>query len=386
MKIAYVCNEYPPALHGGIGTFVSSIAHGMLAAGHQVSVVGWGKNPGERDDSGVRVVTLPESTCRGMAWWINRRRVCRWVQREARAGNVEIVESPEFQGPLITRPGRTPVVLRLHLSATAIGRHGKRPVSGLTGYCEKRCLSLFRSWIAVSKYALELTRNTFLIQPREFKTVYSPIAPANERSQPFPDLPSLFVLYAGGAVSRRKGAYVLAEAATQFLRTHTDLRLVFIGPLVSEEGVSADDRIRGIVGADLASRVVFCGRVSRDTLLKSMRQAAVFVYPSTLETFGLVTAEAMMQGCPVIACETGPSPELLSNGQTGLLVPPNSPESIAQAVTRLLTDRASANQIARAGQSMVRSRFTLQRCVNETLAFYEDCLSRSRRVARIPAN
>lgn len=375
MKIAYICNEYPPAPHGGIGTFVHSIAHGMTAAGHKVSVVAWGNEPGETDDSGVRIVTLPESKRRGMAWWINRQRICQWVRREAAAGNIDIVESPEFQGPLISRPGKTPVVLRLHLSASAIAHHARTQVRGLTGYCEKRSLALFRSWIPVSKFALELTRKTFGLEPRAARTVYYPIASSGESTPPVDGLPEgPFVLYAGGTVSRRKGAYVLAEAASRFLRTHPGLHLVYVGPHEHEDGVCADERIRNIVGAELTPRVVCCGRISRDTLLATMKRATAFIYPSTLETFGLVTAEAMLQACPVIVCNTGPCPEFVRHGRTGILVPPDSPEAIVKAVNQLLHDKEDADRMAKAGQRAVRSRFNLQRCVDETLEFYRDCL------------
>ena len=58
MKLAYVCMEYPPASHGGIGTFLQTIAHAMSRAGHTVTVVVLGEQDAERNDQGVRVVTL----------------------------------------------------------------------------------------------------------------------------------------------------------------------------------------------------------------------------------------------------------------------------------------------------------------------------------------
>lgn len=371
MKIAYVCNEYPPAPGGGIGTFVHTIAHGMRDAGHQVSVVGWGDNAGERDDNGIRVVTLPESKTRGIAWWVNRRRIWRWLKREATAGNIDIVETPEFQGPLISKIGDTPVVVRLHLSAAAIAKHAGKEMRGLTRFCEKRTLSLFHSWIAVSDYALELTKETFVLEPRKTVTIYYPVSQPRETDTELPLLPSRFVLYAGGTVSRRKGAYLLAEAARDFLASHPDLHLVYIGPLESEEGTPADQRIRAVVGAELQSRVHFLGRMSRDAVLACMKSAAGFAYPSTLETFGLVTAEAMLQGCPVVVCDTGPCPEFVEHEKTGLLVPPNDAKAFSAAVNRLLDNRALADRLSDAGKELTSNRFTLSRCVTDTLSFYE---------------
>lgn len=383
MKLVYLCNEYPPEPHGGIGTFVQAIAHGMKNAGHRVWVAGLGEHPGERDDAGVRVVTLPRGRTRNVSWWLDRLRLCRWLEQQAARGQADLVEAPEYQGPLLTRPGRLPVVLRLHLSATTVAGHAGRPVRRSVRFCEARCLSLFRSWIPVSHYALALTEKTFGLRPAASRVIYSPIAPAAEEAPALPDLPPRFVLFAGGTVSRRKGAETLAEAARIFLPDQPDLHLVYIGPIAAEEGVPADRRIFDIVGPGLAPRVHFCGRMSRSALLACMRSAAVFAYPSTLETFGLVMAEAMLQGCPVVACDCGPCPEFIESGTTGLLVPPHAPRDLAAAVQHLLQDPSEAARLARAGQRSVQARFTLERCVEETTAFYEQCLTATRTSPRM---
>jgi glycosyltransferase involved in cell wall biosynthesis len=378
MKIVYICNEYPPTPHGGIGTFVYTIANGMKAAGHEVTVLGLGKNHYERNEAGVRVITLPLCNTFGIAWWINRNRICRWLKKEAASGNIDIVEAPEFQGPLISHPGRLPVVLRLHLSATAINEYAGKPVNFIMRFCEKKCLTLFRSWIPVSQFALDLTRRTFGVDALLSKTIYCPISPPNvEDLVPF-DMPVRFVLYAGGTVSQRKGAYMLAEAAKQFLVTDSCLHLVYVGPLAIEDGTPADEKILGILGAELAGRVFFTGRISRDAVLACMKRAVVFCYPSTLETFGLVTAEAMMQGCPVVVCNTGPSPEFVDHEKTGLLVSPNTPSELAKAVNWLLENKDDADRIANAGQCLMLEKFTLEQCLEETLSFYEKCIEGQR--------
>ena len=101
MKIVFLCNEYPPHQNlGGIGVFTHTVAHGLVDAGHEVTVLGFGENHGERDDQGVRVVVLPETTVRGIAGYMNRRRLFSWLKREARNGRIDVVETPEYQGML----------------------------------------------------------------------------------------------------------------------------------------------------------------------------------------------------------------------------------------------------------------------------------------------
>jgi len=378
MKIAYICNEYPPAPHGGIGTFLQTIARGMLAAGHEVSVAGWGPVPREWSDQGVQVTVLPESRLRGLSWILNRLRLGRWLQRRAEAGQLDLVEAPEFQGPLLLPFRAVPLIARLHLSATAIARHAGHQPRGMTQYCEKRMLQICPAWIGVSRFALELTRRTFHLTPQRSAIINYPVVAEPERADCPPDLPERFALFAGGTVSERKGAYLLAEAARTFLAKYPDLKLVYAGPLAAEGNASAADRICELLGPALSQRVRFLGRIPRAVLLACMRRAKVFAYPSTLETFGLVTAEAMLQGCAVVVANVGPCPEFVKHEATGLLVPPGDAAALAGAVENLLDHPEFASRLGNAGCRSVQQRFTRERCVADSLSFYEAVVSEFR--------
>jgi glycosyltransferase involved in cell wall biosynthesis len=379
MKIAYVCNEYPPAPHGGIGTFVYTMAHGMSDRGHEITVVGWGDQPGETDDDGVRVVILPMSRIRFIGWYLNRRRLADWLSRETLKGSIDIIETVDFEGPLIYRIKRIPVVVRLHLTDTSIRKHSGLKLKGMNCYCEKKQLTMHPTWIPVSRWALELTKKTFGFGPSESKTIYSPIGAPLEKNPDLPPLPRNFVLFAGGKVSRRKGALVLAEAAVLFLKKHRDLNLVFAGFLEKENRKPIDRSIQDILGPELSKRVSFLGRLSRDQVLAVMRKAAVFAYPSTLETFGLVIGEAMLQGCPVIVCEGGPNPEFVEHEKTGLIVPSNDPAALSEAVTRSLKNRKLSKKMSKTALRQVKTRFSLKKSMDDSIDFYRNRIKLKRK-------
>src|SRR5262249_39629939 len=151
-----------------------------------------------------------------------------------------------------------------------------------------------------------------------------------------------------GYVCGRKGAYAVAEAARLFLPPYPDLRLVYLGELADEGGVRADRQIREIAGPELSHRILCVGRVKRQTLLTTMRHAKVFVYPSRLETCGLVVGEAMLAGLPVVTSTGNPFPEYLTNEVTGLLVPPDSPAALGSAVRRLIDSPELAQRLSTA--------------------------------------
>ena len=374
MKLTYICNEYPPAPHGGIGTFVQTLARGLVAEGHTISVVGWGAQPGETDDEGVRVVTLPASRRRGLGWFINRRRLHHWLQEEVRAGRTDLIETPEYDGLMPFAFDACPVVVRLHLAAMTICRQTGRRISLRQWWSENRTLRQHSNWIAVSRHALRLTTDTFRARPRKQAVIYYPVANPATPDAGTLRLPKEFVLYAG-TVSRRKGAFVLADAAREILAVHPQLHIVYAGSIEIERGVPADAHIRSTLGEALSARVHFLGRVERSQMLACMERARVFAFPSSLETFGLVIAEAMLAGRPVVVCDAGPIPEFVEHLRTGLLVPPNDPHALAASVNRLLSDRTLAATLARQGRGSIRSRFSLEAAVRQNLEYYRSCLT-----------
>lgn len=109
------------------------------------------------------------------------------------------------------------------------------------------------------------------------------------------------------------------------------IRIVGEGPM--------SDRLRRLDGElALGDTVVFLGEVSRAQLSVEYVRADCFCLPTIQEGFGLVFAEAMVAGLPVVACRAAAVPEIVADGRTGLLVTPEQPEELATALEKLLTD------------------------------------------------
>ncbi len=106
---------------------------------------------------------------------------------------------------------------------------------------------------------------------------------------------------------------------------------------------------------DLGDSVTFLGHVDRDTLALEYARARCFCLPTVQEGFGLVFAEAMAAGLPVVACRAAAVPELVRDGETGLLVPPRTPDALAAALMRMLRDEAMRKEMGMAGRTRVEA-------------------------------
>jgi glycosyltransferase involved in cell wall biosynthesis len=104
---------------------------------------------------------------------------------------------------------------------------------------------------------------------------------------------------------------------------------------------------------ELGPTVAFLGAVTRSTLAVEYRRADCFCLPSVQEGFGLVLAEAMAAGLPVVACRAGAVPEVVADRRTGLLVNPRSPDELAMALETLLTNCGLARDLGAEGARRV---------------------------------
>jgi glycosyltransferase involved in cell wall biosynthesis len=373
MNIVMVCSEYPPTPHGGIGTFVQMFARDLVKRGHGVDVVGLGDADKQWDDMGVHVRTIASSHMPALGGLVNRLRLLRVLRKTVQARNADIVEVPEHHGLLPFRFGLCPVVVRLHLSVTTIEeRAGRRP-GPVVKFCERMLLQRHGYWIAVSRHAMALTETSFpSVRPRRWALIYYPVAVNDPSGRVvIDDVPGDYILYAG-AVSTRKGARLLADAAATLLRDYTNLHVVYVGRLLEEDGKQIDASIREGLPPDLVSRFHFMGSMSRERTLQYMRGARIFCFPSVLETFGLVVAEAMLVGTPVVVTDVDPFREFVNNDETGLLALPDA-SHIAAQIKRLLDDPELAARIATAGQRAIRERFSVDLHTAKSIEFYELC-------------
>jgi glycosyltransferase involved in cell wall biosynthesis len=154
--------------------------------------------------------------------------------------------------------------------------------------------------------------------------------------------------------------------------------ILFAGRLSPEKGVlelvEAADGIPLVVAGDgpLRNRVPEAlGFVPHRELERLYERAAVVACPSYREGFGVVCAEAMAHGRPVVASAVGGLLDLVVDGETGILVPPGDVEALREAFRRLLADQKLRRRLGEAARRRARERFSWESVTEATLAAYE---------------
>jgi glycosyltransferase involved in cell wall biosynthesis len=185
-----------------------------------------------------------------------------------------------------------------------------------------------------------------------------------------PDMPRGAGALFCGAWDRVKGVPYLVKAFDRLAETQP-VPLTILGP-----GISTAD-VMATIPERLRASVSVVERVPEVRVIEEYRRHDLLVFPSTYEGFGLVALEAMSQGLPVVATPVGCVPDLIRDGENGVIVPPRDPHAIAKAVRRLMDSPDERQRIGRTGAATVSS-MTWRRTAERTLDVYRAALAATR--------
>lgn len=226
------------------------------------------------------------------------------------------------------------------------------------------CLSEFSKRDISRGYRVPLSKLAVTYAGVDSSFVTQP--PRDEKS----DSPAFSLLFCGrlNGPHEQKGMDVLLKSLPLVLNRHRAmLNIIGTGPRLPQY-----QRLAEQLG--VAQQVRFLGFVEHQDMPNHYQQADLFVLPSRRESFGLVLAEAMACGLPVVATNVGAIPEVVQDGVTGVLVPPDDAQALADAMVSLLSDRPRMQAMAAAGAQRVRERFTWDLVAQRVLGGYHSVL------------
>lgn len=197
--------------------------------------------------------------------------------------------------------------------------------------------------------------------------------------------PSAPVLGVVGQITPWKGQADAVRTLALVREKVPDAQLLIVGSVKFGEAARYDNAAyrrhldRLVTELALDGAVSFLGE--RDDVPRILRALDLLLVPSWEEPFGRALVEALAMETPVVATSVGGPPEIVRDGEEGLLLPPRDPERWAAAVTGLLREPEPRREMGRAGRRRVASTFTAEAHVEGVLDAYERALRRDRRVA-----
>jgi len=213
--------------------------------------------------------------------------------------------------------------------------------------------------------------NFLKVSPDKIKTIYFGVTPRFrhidddiflKKAREKYHLPERFILYVGRIYPGKNFGNIIRAFST----IHTSLPHKIIVAGSPRYGYQRE--FASIEKLGLQGKIIFVGWVPEEDLIALYNLADLFIFPSFFESFGIPLLEAMACGCPAIASQTSALPEIA--GGAAFLVNPYSPDEIAEAIKKVLTEEKLRKELIERGLNRAKE-FSWEKCARETLAVFE---------------
>ena len=393
LKIVLVSQEYSRICAGGNCRHTYILAHGLAKLGQQVHVISRSERESEYDymDEDVFVHKILPRSVEGLKlsldMGVSKKNldysyaVCLKLFDLVEKNGIDIVESVSWDAeafifslyktvPLVVRIV-TPLFKLIESQGWDITLDKK-----LAHWIEGETVRRSDKVIAISNAIGKLFHDHHNVSME--KVVYCPLGcglPDEKlliREQDENNINVLFV----GRLEKRKGIDILFKAIPQVLNANENVQFWIAGKdtNLGPGGQSFEKYLSGTLTEKQLSHVNFFGFVSEQQLNELYRTCDILVAPSLYESFGQIYIEAMAWGKPVIGCNVGGVPEVVQDGVTGFIVPPENHIAIANAIIKL-TNKNVARMIGSNGRNAIENYFSIDNFIVNSLRIYKDVIT-----------
>jgi len=379
MHICFLCHEYPPGRGGGIGSFTQTLGRALVRRGHKVTVVGIYPHhrAGVEYDQGVRVIRIPGTPVPRTGFVINGLRLRKTLYRLLEEEGIDLLEGPNSSLALIPKSFPVPKVMRFH------GGHrfftitiGRKP-NFWRSLMETLSVRNADFLCAVSRYNAEINRILLRLGPRPIEVLYNPVD--TNLFSPKPEIEEeegllLFI----GTLCEKKGIRQLIQAMPKVFQIVSKACLWVIGRDEKDpkNGQPFQISLQALIPQKFKNRIIFKGPVEHDQIPELMARAQICVLPSLMEAHPITWLEALAMGKPLVASETGPGPEVVEDGVSGLLCNPYNPDSISEKIIQLLQNPSLREKLKKGARKRAVEKFSIDLIVEQNESFYKQCVTK----------
>jgi starch synthase len=380
MKVSLFTNEYPPHIYGGAGVHVDYLAR-FLAGLIEVEVRAFGEQ--RHRQANLTVTGFPgwESLQSDLPFSKVLQTLSVNLAFNGVALDSRIVHCHTwytfFAGFLAKKLYNLPLVVTMHSLEPLRPWKEEQLGAGyaLSSWIERTGVENADRVIAVSAEMKEDILRYYQIAPEKVVIIHNGIDlrqyhPVVERSYlEQKGISGPYLLFVG-RISRQKGILQLLGAMERLRGNGLKLVLCASAPDTPE----LEREVRQKVAAN--PEVLWINEmVAKENVIQLYSHAEIFVCPSVYEPFGIINLEAMACKAPVIASRVGGIKEVVADGETGILVEPDRPDQLAEAIRKLVEDRQSIAKFKEAGRRRVEQSFGWEVIAQKTVKLYQNVVN-----------
>ncbi|MBW1657729.1 glycosyltransferase family 4 protein [Flavobacterium quisquiliarum] len=376
MHICFLTNEYPKKgfPHGGIGTFVKTMAEELVKNDVKVSVVGINYTSDDEIEAlnGVDIYRLKKNNVKGFSWYLNFKAINLKIREIHKQDPIQIIEASELGLAFLSKIKEIKYIIRLHGGHHFFAESEKRKINKWKGFQEKRSFKKADGFIAVSHYVKNHTEKYLSYHNKPIAYISNPID--TDFFKPIANHSAGNKIVFAGTVCEKKGIRQLIQAFPFVKKEFSDATLEIYGrdwffPDGSSYIKMLEEKELPQLG-EIVKDIHFHGAIPYQDIPKAYSEASVCVFPSHMETQGLVAPEAMAMEKPVVFTKYGPGPEAVKDYETGLLCDPYMPQDIAEKIIWVLSNSKKTEEMGRKARHDVLEKYGLTTILYKNIDFY----------------
>ena len=396
LVIVLLCEDYPPSLLGGIARFTKDKATALAALGHKVHVIARSYSYNTVDlEEGVwvhRIIAKPVPLTAKAAelkipqsQWDQSSSYLEEIDRIATHHSVDVVEGPIWNvtGIAVLLSGRYQIITSLQTTLKLSLPFRTELLKGASQYenfilplinAERIMIEKSDYILASSQSILEQVEKNYGIKilPSKLAVVNYGMLDWRKQLAPMKKLKRKIRILFVGRFEARKGIDTLLAIIPRLCKINSQMEFDLVGDysIVIDNDKTFKENFELTAPRQVKDRVKFHGKLSDDELKQCYADCDIFVAPSRFESFGLIYLEAMMFAKPVVGCRVGGIPEVVIDGESGLLAEPGDEDSLYHCIKKLIEDEALRSKLGANGRARYEQFFSVQEMAKKCVEIY----------------
>lgn len=380
MKIGFLTLEYPhpkTGSSGGIGTSISNLTKGLVALGHEVSIIVYGQpQDAVFQDNGITFYCIQNIKFKGLSLFLTQKKVERLINKLVKENKIDLIEAHDWTGFTAFVNPKCPVIIKLHGSDTYFCHLENRPVKWRNKFLENRALQKANGILSVSKFTAEIT--TALFHLKTLITVIPNAIDTHQFETAVASKSSEIILYFGTLI-RKKGLLELPLIFNEVVKNRPTAKLLLVGKDaydIATNSKSTWKLMQPLFDNDAIQNVTYLGAVSYDEIKSTIQQATLCVFPTFAEALPVSWLEAMAMQKPIVASNIGWATDIVDNGKDGYLVHPKKHKEFADRILEVLQDKNLQVQFGNNARKKSIEKFSIESVAAQSVAFYNQFLNK----------